>query len=361
MEKNQIYVTYGKDPFEMTMKLLREIKLEEMVPAKGKIILKPNLVVAKPASSGATTHSEMIAATIEYLQSRGYNDLLIAEGSWVGDDTDDAFRADGLNAVSRKYGVPTLNLKKDRFQEVTAQGISMQVSRTVMDCGFLISYPVIKGHCQTTFTCALKNMKGVLSDGSKRRFHSLGLHKPIAALNTIKCADLVLADGICGDLDFEEGGNPVFAGRIAAARDSVLMDAFGASLLGFPLEDIPYIKMAESFGVGSTDLSKADIRTVGDISAAPMPPASYRVRELARHCVPDSACSACYASLIHALARMEEDRTLRNLKEKVYIGQGYRGKELDKIGVGNCCSKFRTHVPGCPPSAADILRVLQDL
>jgi uncharacterized protein (DUF362 family) len=344
----------------MTMNILKEIKLEEMVPKTGKIILKPNLVVAKPASSGATTHSEMIAATIEYLQNHGFNDLLIAEGSWVGDYTGDAFQADGLNAVSRKYGVPTMDLKKDRFVEVTAKGITMQVSKTVMECGYLISYPVIKGHCQTTFTCALKNMKGVLSDGSKRRFHSLGLHKPIAALNTIKCADLVLADGICGDLDFEEGGNPVFAGRIVAAQDSVLMDAFGASLLGFPLEDIPYITMAEQFGVGTTDLSKAAIHTVGETSAAPMPPASRKVRELARHCTPDSACSACYASLIHALARLEEEGLLRRLKNQLYIGQGYRGRNLDEIGIGNCCAKFAKHVPGCPPSAADILRMLEE-
>ena len=31
------------------------------------IILKPNLVVSKPASSGATTHPEIAAAVIEYL------------------------------------------------------------------------------------------------------------------------------------------------------------------------------------------------------------------------------------------------------------------------------------------------------
>jgi uncharacterized protein (DUF362 family) len=80
-------------------------------------------------------------------------------------------------------------------------------------------------------TCALKNMKGVLSDRSKRLFHTLGLNRPIAALNKVRVADLVIVDSLNGDLDFEEGGNPVETNRMFACRDSVLCDSFGASLV----------------------------------------------------------------------------------------------------------------------------------
>ena len=68
-------------------------------------------------------------------------------------------------------------------------------------------------------TCALKNMKGLISDRSKRYFHTIGLHRPIAALNSIRCADLVIVDSINGDLDFEEGGNPVQSNRMLAGTD----------------------------------------------------------------------------------------------------------------------------------------------
>ena len=57
-------------------------------------------------------------------------------------------------------------------------------------------------------TCALKNCKGCLPDREKRRFHAEGLMRPIAALATALRPELTIVDSLCGDLDFEEGGNP---------------------------------------------------------------------------------------------------------------------------------------------------------
>ena len=70
-------------------------------------------------------------------------------------------------------------------------------------------------------------------------------------------------DHICGDLDFEDGGNPVVRNCIMAAVDPVLVDAHAADLLYYKPSDIPYITMAEELGVGSADLSKLEIRLVG--------------------------------------------------------------------------------------------------
>ena len=82
------------------------------------------------------------------------------------------------------------------------------------DIDFLINVPVLKGHCQTKITCALKNMKGLIPNTEKRHFHAMGLHEPIAHLNAGLHQDFVVVDNICGDLDFEDGGNPVVMNRI---------------------------------------------------------------------------------------------------------------------------------------------------
>ena len=60
------------------------------------------------------------------------------EGSWVGDKTREAFY---LRLDISICGGMELNVK--RVKEY-----------------FLINVPVLKGHCQTKITCALKNMKG---------------------------------------------------------------------------------------------------------------------------------------------------------------------------------------------------------
>ena len=44
---------------------------EDIGDKKKKIALKPNLVTAKAPSSGATTHSELLAGVIEYPQEHG--------------------------------------------------------------------------------------------------------------------------------------------------------------------------------------------------------------------------------------------------------------------------------------------------
>ena len=49
-----------------------------------RIGIKPNLVVAKPAKSGATTSPEVVESLIGYLHSRGLHDICVMESSWVG-------------------------------------------------------------------------------------------------------------------------------------------------------------------------------------------------------------------------------------------------------------------------------------
>lgn len=96
-----------------------------------------------------------------------------------------------------------------KASEVDCAGMKLQICSSVRKLDFLINVPVLKGHCQTKITCALKNMKGLIPNKEKRHFHKLGLHKPIAHLNVGIHQDFIVVDNICGDLDFEDGGNPV--------------------------------------------------------------------------------------------------------------------------------------------------------
>jgi hypothetical protein len=222
----------------------------------------------------------------------------------------------------------------------------------------MINLPVMKGHCQTLLTCALKNNKGLITDREKRRFHSLALHKPIAHLNTAVRNDFILVDGLCGDPDFEEGGNPFPAGRIFAARDPVLCDAWAAVQMGYTPADIPYIGLAERFGLGLGNPARALVRELAPPqarSADPRP--SGKIKRLASHIREDRACSACYAALVFALSRMREEELTR-MTEPIRVGQGFRGK-TGKIGVGRCTRGFAASLEGCPPSAMDILGFLR--
>jgi hypothetical protein len=111
-------------------------------------------------------------------------------------------------------------------------------------------------------------------------------------------------------------------------------------------------------GVGSANLINAKVRDLnkaGEAATEKVAP-SGKVRSLGAHISEAEACSACYASLVFALSRLDPNEMAR-LKEKVCVGQGFLGKE-GKLGVGQCCAGFSTYCPGCPPSGADILAFL---
>jgi len=362
MTDNRITVIYGSDPTFMTRQLLVAEDVKSAIPSPDTLIgIKPNLVTASPASNGATTHPEIAAAVIEYLQGHGFKNLVILEGSWVGASTSNAFRACGYEDVAKKYGVGLVDLQKDGYKEIPCENTSIRVCDKVLEVGYLISLPVLKGHCQTGLTCALKNMKGCIPDNEKRRFHSMGLHRPIALLNKVRHADLVIVDGLNGDLNFEEGGNPAKMNRMFIGVDSVLIDSYCANLIGFDKSEIKYIEYAESLKVGSSDLTAAEIRELNH------PPkddtrhiASHRSHSLSRYIDEHSACSACYAGLVNALDKLERSGELRRVPEKFCIGQGFANRAGEGIGVGSCTARFEKHIPGCPVRAIDVAEFVRN-
>ena len=90
----------------MTKEILEESCLEERLPQKdSRIGIKPNLVSPSDPSWGATTHTEVVAGIIEYLQERGYKNLVILEGSWVGDKTWDTVSVCGYDKLFETYQV----------------------------------------------------------------------------------------------------------------------------------------------------------------------------------------------------------------------------------------------------------------
>ena len=197
MEKNDIIIIHGTNYKEMSMQVLEKAGLADLIGSRDKsVALKPNLVVAAHPSGGATTHSELLAGVIEYLQDHDFRRISIMEGSWVGDNTQSAFSAAGYREISRKYNVPLIDLQKDSYHEYDAKGMKINVCDKAKAVDFMINMPVLKGHCQTTITCALKNYKGIIPNVEKRKFHTMGLHKPIAHLSTVVPESFILVDNM---------------------------------------------------------------------------------------------------------------------------------------------------------------------
>lgn len=348
-------VMYGAEPFEMVPRIMDYFDVAADLPRDAPVGIKPNLVVSKPSSSGATTDPRIVEAVVRYLREKGVENLLILESAWVGDDTARAFEVCGYRELADRCGVPLVNLEQDRDTVCSVHGMEIRVCSRALELGYLINVPVLKAHCQTKFTCSLKNLKGLIPRGEKQRFHAIGLARPIAILASIVRPDFTIVDGIIGDLSFEEGGAPVRMDRILAGRDPVLVDAYGATLLGYEPREISYIPIAEELGVGSAAFRASDLETLNQPRAPRIAlPDRGEAERLLGRVRQEQACSACVSSLVHALKRVDETFGLCRLPQPVNIGQGFKKRKAPGLGVGACTSYCSRYVNGCPPSARDI-------
>ncbi|MDR0223409.1 MAG: DUF362 domain-containing protein [Oscillospiraceae bacterium] len=350
-----IIVNHSGDVVKGTLEALAASPLGGLVKPGARVSVKPNMVLARPPSEGATTHPEIVEGIIIFLREKGVFDIEIIESAWVGDDTKRVYRVCGFDKLSEKYGARLYDLKDDKIRKVKAGNYTFEICEKALETDFLINVPVLKAHCQTRMTCCLKNLKGCISDREKRNFHAMGLHRPIAYLNAVIKTSFCVIDGICGDLTFEEGGNPVARNMIICGQDPVLLDSYCAGLLGFDAADIDYIGIASDLGVGRLYGSETPVIELNADNKPSAPEPSGLARRLSAHIDGDKACSACYSALISAL-----NRAGRYRGGKICVGQGFRGKS-GKLGCGDCASGFENYVKGCPPSAAEIAKWLTDL
>lgn len=359
IQENEILKIYGTDFADMTYELLARADLTSLIGDKNmRIGIKPNLVCPSPAEFGATTHPQVVEGIIRYLRDNGFEQIVIAEGSWVGDRTSDSYEYCGYRELCERLHVPFIDTQKQGSHPVKCGDMELRVSDVVDDIDFLINVPVLKGHCQTHMTCALKNLKGLIPNTEKRRFHRLGLHRPIAHLQKAIHQDFIVVDHICGDPDFEEGGHPLVRNCVMAALDPVLTDSYACSLLGVDVHDVPYVLLSEELGIGHADISNAKIIDLNGSGAEQAIPAekkhlavSYAVDEV-------DSCSACYANLVPALDRLEKEGLLAKLHTRIAIGQGHQG-EKGELGIGKCTKDFSFCVMGCPPDEEKIYRELR--
>ena len=355
-----IVINYGKNWAKTTYDTLAASDIKSYLKIGMFVSIKPNLVLPSPPSDGATTHPEVVEGIIRFLLDFGIKNIRVMESSAIGYDTKKAYRICGYEFLEKKYGITLVDLKNAPSRTLTHSSINIQVAEAALGTDFLINVPVLKAHCQTRLTCCMKNLKGCIPEKEMRRFHTLGLHKPIAALASLLKVHYNVVDGICGDLSFEEGGSPVEANRVIAGRDPLLVDSYCAGLIGYKPEDIDYLIYGKENGLGNFFSSQTKVVELNIDQKPALQQKSSRLSERyhSGNITEDAACSVCYASLIFAL-----HRTARKGSRKICIGQGFKGKGSDManaLGIGNCTQNFADFVPGCPPKAVDIMDLLEE-
>ena len=235
----------------------------------------------------------------------------------------------------------------------------------------IISAPVLKTHDQGQVALALKNLKGLVINGDKRRIHQIGMFDGAVDLVSHFKPVFAVVDAIIG----QEGMRPLLGisvdmGLVAAGRDLMAVDAIAGRIMGFAPEEMPITVTAANRGLGT--MTEAKIEVTGEPGASV---ARRFVRAEKDHRIDaeginilhsEGTCTGCRNGLLSSLFDLRADGSLARARDlSVVAGPTPLPAGIPQeflVGIGSCAlpeaKGLSNYVKGCPPNNVDIIRAL---
>lgn len=218
-----------------------------------RILLKPNFNSNFNALTGNTTDLRLLAATVEFLQGRGYSNIVIAEGTSSG------FFREGVSVIQRlkadrlatHYGVEMvdLNVWPQSIDVPLENGVIVQVANLMTKADFVINMPKLKAHYEVGMSVCLKNLIGTcIGRENKKKIHG-SLAKNIVHLNEVIKPNLHIVDGLIAmEGNGPSRGTPVNYGKVIIGTNPFELDYICARLVGFPRDEVKALAEARNMG-----------------------------------------------------------------------------------------------------------------
>lgn len=219
------------------------------------IVTKINLCLLIGPETGGTVDPFLVECLVDWLQVNYSPKIIyIAESDATHLDADMAFKILGWQDLfNNQENVKLLNLSKDELVEVRLNGKffkSLQMSKTYMECDYLVSFAKLKVHEDTKISCILKNQFGSLPERLKIKYHPW-IKEVIHDLNKVKMPDLCLVDGLVGmERKGPIRGMPKPLGLIIAGNNPVSTDIACSRTMGFPWRTVPHLNYCYKKGLG---------------------------------------------------------------------------------------------------------------
>ncbi|MBN2325224.1 MAG: DUF362 domain-containing protein [Spirochaetes bacterium] len=345
--------------------------LETVITSGLSVLIKPNVLFTLDYKTGAVTNPYVVRSICRLAREAGARDITIAESSVIGCRTTDAFDAAGYTRLADEEKVKLLDLKKARTLYMgIPNGVlfrRIEIPEAIMKADVIINVPVMKTHDMLPVTLGLKNMKGVIKDKDKKRFHVWGLEQAIVDINKLVLPQCTVIDGTVA----MEGlgpvhGTPVNLGIVISSFDTVAADAVASSVMGVDPENVGYIQLATQQGLGCADLSSIEVcgasieQVKRPFSLLSLDLERYE-REYGIRFHESGACSGCRQTIYTLLNNYMKGNLDRMRDYTIIYGQTVKPPEEIKgklLSFGTCTRNYKKrgdYIPGCPPMQEHVL------
>ena len=227
-----------------------------------RVLIKPNLLSARPPEDAVCTHPEVVRAVVRLVKEAGGIPVIGDSPGGYGANIEDIFEKSGIGPMAREEGAELVRFVSSKFVG------GVPIARHVFDCDRVISVAKLKTHTVTVLTAAIKNTYGMVTGLYKAEQHAHApkeedFSKVIARVYSLTRPHLTVLDGIVGmEGDGPSAGKPRSLNLLMAGEDAVAIDSCVAKVVGLDPLDIAVTAQAYHMKLGEADMSKIEL--VGD-------------------------------------------------------------------------------------------------
>jgi uncharacterized protein (DUF362 family) len=371
MAKSVVSIVKGVDADKMVEEALSLLGgVTSLIEPRSVVIVKPNSIGNRPWEDATSTSPAVLGAVIRAIRKAKPKEIIMAERA--RGEAPGCFEISGQMKAAQDAGVDkiiNIGQEKDlirvpiRDRRSTLQLVMLP--RFLIEADHIVNVPIFKTHISMVYTCALKNMKGIVQGPVQHEMHTkTELADSMLDLFSICKSDLQIVDMIRPMEGYgPQAGLPTDFGCVVAGKDPVAVDATCCRMAGFDLTNIPTFKMARERGLGRYAAKDIEVRgrKIKDVFKQLWLPHLVELDEWPEYKVyrHEGSCLFCEGLIAYSLERMKSlpGEYDKNAGASIVCG---RAKSLPK-GVkpkdlflfGNCIpEKFRDQgifIDGCPP------------
>jgi len=355
---------------------------ENLIRSRSTVVLKPNAGHPAAPHTSVNTSPGLVTAVINEVKKAGPKEIIVAESAAIGCDTFDVFEKSGIGAAAEEAGARLIDIKSEKdlinipIRDARSAIKKVKLPRFLLEAEHIVNLPIFKSHASMVFTCALKNLKGVVQDVTHQQMHNTDLAAAMMDVWSVIRPDLSIADLIRPAEGFGPHTTmPIDFGCLVGSTDPVALDATACRMTGLGLDRVAYFAAATERGLGNCDEDQIEIRgrSVEEVFKQLWFPYLEGFETWPEYNIDATgACSSCAALVAFTMEKLKAlGEYEKNAGCTILLGPK-RDQDMprdvdpnDVILVGDCLKRFRGKGVGhwagnCPPLEPHVLWTIVD-
>ncbi len=237
--------------------------ISSFIQPKSRVLVKPNLLMAKEPEFGGDTHPEVVRAVIKILKEINCS-VYLGDGPSVWgnqvENVDEVYEKPGMKKICEEEHIELVKFEHKRWRK------SLPLAVWLDKCDCVVNLPKFKTHDLTVLTGAIKNLFGLVwktykTELHKKYFDTNNFSKMLVDIYEEVKPALTVIDGIVA----MEGDGPATSGKLRnaglllAGNDCVALDSILALIMGLKPFDILTTKEAAARGLGVADIKSISV------------------------------------------------------------------------------------------------------